>query len=106
MESDWKTFRRRVPEWRERYLKIKNKEIIAVLTDEHKTPTEQFWGTMERMEKEAQILVDCLDDHSRSKMHWSLLLMHRHGLIQDADLEEFSDDLREQIMASSRSLGT
>jgi hypothetical protein len=104
LESDWKTFKKRVPEWRERYLMKKNKEIIGILTDRHKTPTEQFWDAKKKMEKEARVLVDCLDGHSRSKMRWYLILMHRHGLIEDADLQEFSDELREDILASSRGL--
>jgi hypothetical protein len=37
-------------------------------------------------------------------MEWYLLLMHRHGLIEDADLEEFSEELRAPILASSRNL--
>jgi hypothetical protein len=57
------------------------------------------------MEKEARILVECLDGHSRSKMEWSLLLMYRHGLIKDADLEEFSEPLRGRILARSGSFG-
>jgi hypothetical protein len=36
LESDWKTFRKRVPEWRERYLMEKNREIIAILAGEAK----------------------------------------------------------------------
>ena len=103
-ESDWKVFRRRVPEWRERYLSLKNQEIIAILTEKDKTPTEQFWDAKEKMKEEARILVDCLDGHSRSKMDWYLFLMYRHGLIQNADLEEFSEELREQIRASLRRL--
>jgi hypothetical protein len=102
LESDWKTFRKRVPEWRERYLMKRNQEIKGILTDERRTPTEQFWDAKDKMQKEARVLVDCLDGHSRSKMRWYLFLMHRHGLIEDADLQEFSDELREQILASSR----
>jgi len=104
LESDWKTFKKRVPEWRDRYLMKKNKEIIGILTDQSKTPTDQFWDAKKKMEKEARILVDSLDDHSRSKMRWSLILMHGHGLIEDADLQEFSDELREIILAASRGL--
>ncbi|MFQ5544327.1 MAG: hypothetical protein ACE5HS_23195, partial [bacterium] len=104
-ESDWKTFRNRVPEWRERYLRKKNKEIIRILTDENKTPTEQFWEAKEKMEKEAKVLVDCLDGHSRSKMHWYLFLMYCHELIEDSDLVEFSGELRENILASSKGPG-
>lgn len=104
-ESDWKIFRKRVPEWRERYLNGKNKEIVAVLTDKERTPTKQFWDAKEKMETEAKILARCLDGHSRSSMHWYLCLMYGHGLIQDADLEEFSQELREQILTSSRKFG-
>jgi hypothetical protein len=104
LESDWKTFRKRVPEWREQYLLKKNEEIIAILTDERKPPTERFWDAKKRMKEEAKTLVDCLDGHSRSKMQWYLLLMHRYGLIQDSDLREFSEAIREQILTSSRAL--
>ena len=102
LESDWKTFRKRVSEWRERYLQNKNKEIIGILADERKTPTERFWDAKERMKEEADTLVDCLDGHSRSKMEWYLLLMHRRGLIQDSDLDEFSEALRERVLTVSR----
>jgi hypothetical protein len=104
LESDWKMFRKRVPEWRERYLLKKNEEIIGILKNESKTPTERFWDAKEKMKEEAKVLVDCLDGHSRSKMEWHLLLMHRRGLIQDSDLTEFSGVLQEQILSSSRAL--
>ena len=104
LESDWKTFRKRVPEWRERYILRKNAEILGILTDESKTPTERFWDAKKRIQEEAKILVDCLDGHSRSKMRWYLLLMHGYDLIQDSDLGEFSEMVREQILTSSRGL--
>ncbi|MFQ5637596.1 MAG: hypothetical protein ACE5IR_06325 [bacterium] len=85
-------------------MSIKNQEVLAVLTDDNKTPTEQFWDAKQKMKEEAKILIDCLDGHSRSKMNWYLFLMYSHGLIQDADLEEFSQELRKHILASSRGL--
>ena len=96
-ESDWKVFRKRVPEWRERHLQIKNKEIISILTEKNKTSTEQFWDAKKKMDGEARTLVDCLDGHSRSKMDRYLLLMYRHGLINNDDLKEFSKELQEHI---------
>lgn len=101
LEADWQTMRKRVPEWRERYLKRKNEELVAVLQDENKTPTERFWAAKEKMEKEARILRDCLDGHSRAKMFRYLLLMYLHGLIGQADLEEFSAELRERVLAAA-----
>lgn len=102
MESDWQTMRKRIPEWRENYLAKKNGEIAAALLAENKTPTERFWDAKDKMDKEARILRDCLDGHSRSSMQRDLCLMYRYGLIGDADLEGFSEGLRESVMASAR----
>jgi len=98
LESDWKTFRKRVPEWRERYLEEQNKRIAAMLVDGMKTPTERFWDTEKEMKTVGRILVDCLDGHSRSKMEMFLYLMVRHGMIGKEDLKEFSGELRERIL--------
>ena len=98
MEADWKKFRARVPEWRERHLSRRNAEIVALLADEQKTPTERFWEAKARMEQEARILVTCFDGHSRSQLEWSLMLMHGHGVIGAAELEEFSEDLRTNVL--------
>jgi len=102
VESDWKHFRKRVPEWRERYLSMKNKEIIATLSDEAISPTEQFWEAKKKMDREARVLTDCLDDHSRTSMDMYLILMHRHGLIKDEDLAGFSETLREDVLSASK----
>ena len=99
--SDWKTFRRRVPEWRERYLRLRNEELVGLLRDEAHTPTERFWQVKERMEEEAHVLRTCLDGHSKGKVAWYLSLMYGHGMIEDGDLDAFSERLRETVRASS-----
>ena len=96
-ESDWKTFRKMVPELRERYLAEKNKEVVMIFMDDGRTPTERFWDARERMEKERKILESCLDGHSRSSMRGYMYLMYRHGMLSDSDLENFSEDLRNDI---------
>lgn len=104
-ESDWRLFRERAPEWRERYLEKVNDEIAHMLTSEDRTQTEIFWEAKERMDEEAQILRDSLDGHSRSSMTMHLFLMYRHGLVEDADLKEFSEGLRDHILTLSREFG-
>ena len=101
-ESDWKAFRKMVPELRERYLAEKNKEIAAIFMDEGRTPTQRFWDARERIEKERKILESCLDGHSRSRMKGYMYLMYRHGMLRDLDLENFSDDLRNDIKRLNR----
>ncbi len=96
-ESDWKLFRKMVPDLRERYLKEKNRDLLVLLTDPEKSPTEQFWNTAEKIEKEEKILVMCLDGHSRSKMFEFMLRMIQHKLMKESDLEGFSDELKERL---------
>jgi hypothetical protein len=98
-ESDWRQFCAMVPDLRERYLEAKNQELTNMLTGSDQTPTERFWATFEQMKKESKILQDCLDNHSRSQMSMSMMLMLRHGMLKKEDLNEFSDELREQLMA-------
>ena len=52
----------------------------------------------------ASAAVSSLDGHSRSRMEWYLLLMYGHGLISDADLEQFSDEPREYVRSASKTL--
>ena len=96
-ESDWKKFSAMVPELRERYLQRKNPEMIAILQDEARTPTEQFWDAEDLVRKQAKILRECFDGHSRSKMLMFLLTMRRHGVLDDEDLRQFSEELQKQV---------
>ena len=95
--SDWKVFRRRVPEWRERYLRLRNEEVVGLLRDEALTPTERFWQAKERMAEEARVLQACLDGHSKRKVAWYLSLMYGHEMIGEDDLDEFSEGLRASV---------
>lgn len=98
LESDWKTFRKQVPRWRERYLERQNRQIAAIFTDKQKTPTEQFWTAEEQIKQVARTLVVCLDGHSRSSMVMFLFKMYQNKMIGDEDLEQFSTELRSRIL--------
>jgi hypothetical protein len=74
-ESDWKTFRKLIPELRERYLASRNREIAALLAAPGKTETERFWKAEEEIRRQERILRDCLDDTRRSRLFESLLVM-------------------------------
>ena len=97
IESDWKTFRRLTPEWRERYIKRINKKLAKILSNPDKTPTDVFWDTKEKADKTAKILRDCLDGHSRSRMTRYLFLMHNHNMITLGDLNDFSKELQKHM---------
>jgi len=104
LEKDWKIFRKRVPQWRERYLEEQNLRIAALFVDEKKTPTDRFWEAEKETKAVARILVKCLDGHSRSNMEMHLLLMLRHRMIGNEDLAEFSGELKERILRAIEGL--
>jgi hypothetical protein len=97
MESDWRKFRDMVPQLRERYLAGCNARIAAILADPKRNETERFWDAMKEMEKEAKILRDCLDGHSRSSMWIFMSLMIRVGMLRKEDLLQFSDELQKEL---------
>jgi hypothetical protein len=97
-ESDWKRFRDMVPELRERYLVKCNAGLVELLQDRSSTATERFWEVEKRVGKEAGILRNCLDGHSRSQMFRFMLLMYRHQMLVEKDLEHFSEELRQGIL--------
>lgn len=97
LKADWKLFRQRIPEWRERYLQGRNMELVRSLADPDKSHTEQFWDTKEKMDEISRILTECLDHLSKLQMTQSLLLMIHYGMIDKNDLNEFSEVLRNKI---------
>lgn len=82
---------------KERHLKETNQKLNEILTDGERSATDQFWDTFEEMKKQKMVLQDCLDRHSRSQMHLSILLMLRHGMLKESDLAGFSEELQEQL---------
>ena len=96
-ESDWKRFRSSLDKWRERYLKRKNAEILAILEDKYLSETEKFWNIVQFQKTEAKILRNCLDGFSRSNMDMHMSMMKEVGMIRKEDIAEFSNDLKEYL---------
>ena len=93
-ETDWKLFRRRVPEWRERYLEQQNQALRALLEQPNQTPTTIFWQVKKFTDEQAYVLVECFDGHSRSTMERFIVIMYSHRVIARADIDEFSEELQ------------
>ncbi len=96
-ESDWKLFRSRLEDLREKYLEKKNIELRKYLSDPDKSATEQFWDTFESMKNEEAILNQCLVGYSRSKMFFHILAMYQCGMMTDEDLRQFSDEVQDYV---------
>ena len=98
METDWKKFQAIVPSLRERYIAEQNRRLVILLSSSNKTETERFWAAQKFIEKQARILCDCLDGHSRSKMFLAMLSMKSVGMLKSEDLADFSDELKRRVL--------
>ena len=83
-ESDWKLFRKRLPEWQERCM-----------------ASDKFWELEKRLRKDKK-RVGVVADVSRSEIYYNLLYLLDDKTITLEDLAGFSPDLRERLAMIAR----
>lgn len=94
-EKDWKLFRKKLPQWQENYMERLNKEYIDLLNGSG-SPSEKFWALEKRIcrdKKRKGVMMEM----SRSKLILTLTELLEEGAITGADLDEFSNDLKETL---------
>lgn len=94
-ESDWKIFRKRVPQWQEDYMKRLNKEYIDILS-RNGSAAKNFWDLENRVFKDKR-RVGVAIDMRRSKMLINILDLLEDHVINLEDLDEFSEELRKEV---------
>lgn len=94
-EKDWKLFRNKIADWQEAYMDRLNKEYIHLLS-KNGIPSDIFWGLAERI-KEDKKKTGVRAELSRSKLIYNIISLMNEGVISFADLEEFSDELKETV---------
>lgn len=96
-ESDWKLFKSRLDEQREKYLTFRNSEIIKQLSNPDNTATDNYWNALKKMKEEKKILDRCLSGYKRSNMLQHIVAMCYCGMMTDEDLLDFSEELQERV---------
>ena len=91
-ESDWKLFRKKLPDWQEAYMEKLIQEYAALLVGSGKA-SDKFWELEKRINSDKQH-VGVVARMSRSKMYHNLLSLLDEGAITLDDLADFSEDLR------------
>lgn len=92
---------RDLQKWTGRFLKIKlligrlNKEYIELLSDDT-NPSEKFWKLDKRI-KEDKKKAGVQLEMSRSNLINNIIFLINDGVISFANLEEFSDELKETV---------
>ena len=94
-ETDWKLFRRKLPDWQEAYIDSLNREYASVLAGTG-TSSDKFWELEKRISSDKH-RIGVSARMSRSNMYRNLLGLLRDGVITLDNLADFSIDLQEQM---------
>ena len=94
-EADWKLFRSRLPIWQEAYMERLNREYIALLSGTGPA-SEKFWELEKRIHEDKR-RGSVVMRMSRSNMELNLLSLLSDGVISTAELDGFSEELREKL---------
>lgn len=94
-EKDWKTFRKKVPEWQENYMHNLTQEYIQILQQDQPS-SYNFWELEKRINQDKRS-VGVFIEMSRSKMIMNIFSLIDDKVIGLQDLSEFSIELQEYI---------
>lgn len=94
-EQDWKLFRKKLPGWQEAYMRSLCEEYIDLLSSDMKA-SERFWELEKRIKADRK-KTGVITTMSRSKMIFNIADLVYDGAISMADIEEFSDDVKESV---------
>lgn len=94
-KSDWKLFRTRIAKWQEAYMEHLVKEYIDLL-NESENASDKFWKLEERIKKDKKnpgVLLEL----NKGTMIYDIVALINRTVIITADLEGFSDELKESV---------
>ena len=94
-ESDWKLFRKLLPEWQERFMERLIAEYAKVIADKG-LASDRFWKLQKRLQKDVRKVGVCAEMR-RSIMDMNLRSLLHEGAITKDDLDGFSDELRQSL---------
>ena len=95
-ESDWKLFRKLLPEWQERFMERLLGEYAKMIAGQG-SAADRFWKLHKRLQKDVR-KVGVSADMRRSVMDMNLRSLLYEGAITRNDLDGFSDELRQSLL--------
>ncbi len=95
LKSDWKLFRARIGDWQEAYMERLVKEYVKLLSGSE-SASDKFWKLEERIKKDKKHPGVILELR-KGNMIFDIVALIHSDVIAIADLEDFSDELRESV---------
>ena len=94
-ESDWKLFRKLLPEWQERFIGRLLGEYSTMIAGQG-LASDRFWRLQKRLQKDVR-KTGVRAEMKRSVMIMNLWSLLREGAISKGDLDGFSEELRQSL---------
>lgn len=96
-KRDWKLFREKVPDWQEHYMEELVRAYVTFLSDNSKAASEKFWELEKQIKKDKR-RPGVIMEMSKSEAIWDIVYLIRLKVITYEDLEEFSDELKQEVI--------
>ena len=96
MEKDWKLFKKKLGSWQEAYMDRLIEEYKDILNSDASS-SDKYWTLRKKIYEDYKSPGVLARDVSRSNMFIILLGLLRDEAITMDDLDEFSDELKEDI---------
>ena len=100
-EKDWKLFRKKLPEWQESFMAELNNQYILILS-QNRNASDNFWELERRIQEDKHKTGVLARDICRSNMLSLMMNLLSEGAINAEDLDGFSKDLQERLLAWSQ----
>lgn len=94
-KSDWKLYREKVAGWQERYMERLIKDYISYLISDEQAST-KFWEMEKRIKQDKKTPGVCIELR-KGNMIFDLVRFIQDGVIVFDELNDFSDELRENV---------
>lgn len=102
-KRDWKLYREKLPEWQEAYMERLVATYVEYLTSDEPAST-KFWEMEKRIKKDKKN-PGVLMELSKQDMPFDLIRLLHEDVITVEDLDDFSDELKENIKFLKERLG-
>lgn len=92
-ESDWKLFKKMLPQWQERYMERLIDQYIEMLNGSGEA-SDRFWALEKRIKRDKLCSGVIVNDLRRSTMHREIANLLIDNVITLSDLDGFTEDTK------------
>lgn len=92
-ESDWKLFKKMLPQWQERYMEKLIGRYVEMLNGDSEASS-RFWALEERINRDKLSSGVLVNDLCRSTMHREIANLLIDSVITLDDLDGFTEDIK------------